>query len=179
MAEVYLITGGARSGKSAYSENLALQFTAPKKYIATAPVLDAEMADRVKHHQMRRAGAGWKTVEEELDLATAVRQMDSGDTVLVDCLTLWINNLMYRAEQEKRRLAEADIIDLCAELELACSEHRGVIIFVINEVGLGIVPDNPASRNFRDLSGRCAQTIAGFANHVTLVACGLPVRLKG
>ncbi|QSH41816.1 bifunctional adenosylcobinamide kinase/adenosylcobinamide-phosphate guanylyltransferase [Lentisphaerota bacterium ZTH] len=179
MAEVYLITGGARSGKSAYSERLAQELSAPRNYIATAPVLDAEMRDRVKHHQMLRAGANWHTIEEQLDIAAAIQQVKSGETILVDCLTLWINNLMFAAERASQQLEESDIIELCRELQQVCGAHCGRIIFVINEVGLGIVPDNPASRKFRDLSGRCSQAIAGFADHVILVACGLPLKLKG
>ncbi|MCP3964883.1 MAG: bifunctional adenosylcobinamide kinase/adenosylcobinamide-phosphate guanylyltransferase [Lentisphaerae bacterium] len=179
MAEVYLITGGARSGKSSHSERLAAETGKPKVYIATAPVLDGEMEDRVKHHQMMRTGAGWRTVEEQVDIVQAIRQIKNGETILVDCLTLWINNLMYQAEKNNEEIQESDMISLCTELKQACAEHSGVIIFVINEVGMGIVPDNPASRKFRDLSGRCSQTIAGFADHVILVACGLPLQLKG
>jgi adenosylcobinamide kinase/adenosylcobinamide-phosphate guanylyltransferase len=175
MANITLVTGGARSGKSGYSETLAKKFTGSRAYIATSPVVDDEMAKRVALHQEQRKHDGWVTIEEEVDLIGAIRQASSFDTILVDCLTLWINNLIFHSET---KLSEADIKQQCIELEDACAEYSGNIIFVINEVGMGIVPDNPLARQFRDLSGRCSQTIAGFADSVILMSCGLPLTLK-
>lgn len=179
MRRVILVTGGARSGKSVFSETLAKEAGLRMAYIATAPVMDGEMAERVAKHRERRAAEGWTTIEEQTRLSEAISACSGKfDVILVDCLTLWINNLLYHAEQNKSELAEADMAHLCSELESACSAFGGTVIFVINEVGLGIVPDNPLSRRFRDLSGRCSQSVAKWADHVVLVCCGLPLYLK-
>ncbi|MFA6101334.1 MAG: bifunctional adenosylcobinamide kinase/adenosylcobinamide-phosphate guanylyltransferase [Victivallaceae bacterium] len=178
MANVILVTGGARSGKSAYSETLAKSFNGSRAYIATCPVMDEEMARRVERHQQQRGNDGWTTIEEERDLAGVIRQSVQYDTILVDCLTLWISNLMYHAGRAGGEVSEDRMLEICADLKLACMAHAGNIIFVINEVGLGIVPDNAQARLFRDLSGRCSQEIARFAAKVVLVVCGLPLVLK-
>ncbi len=174
MANIILVTGGARGGKSAYAESLAGSFPGPRAYIATAPVFDEEMAKRVARHQQQRKNDGWDTIEEEIDLFGAIQKAAAYDTILVDCLTLWINNLLYR----NKRISEDDMSAKCARLKKVCAEFDGNIIFVINEVGMGIVPENPLARAFRDLSGRCSQNIAKFANKVVLVSCGIPLILK-
>lgn len=174
MANVIVVTGGARSGKSTYAESLAKSFPAPRAYIATAPVIDEEMAKRVARHQQQRKNDGWDTIEEALDLSGAIEKAATYDTILVDCLTLWINNLLYK----DKKITEDDMSAKCAQLKQLCAAFDGNIIFVINEVGMGIVPDNSLARAFRDLSGRCAQSIAKFANKVVLVACGIPLILK-
>lgn len=175
MAQVVLVTGGARSGKSSFAETLAKTSGVSKAYLATAPVLDEEMAARVAKHRELRSGDGWTTVEEPFDLAGAINRCSgSYDVVLIDCLTLWINNLLYRDEQTD----EAAVKRLCDELKNACDRFDGTVVMVINEVGLGIVPDNPLSRRFRDLSGRCSQSIAAWADRVFLICCGLPLQLK-
>lgn len=178
MAEVFLITGGARSGKSAYAETLASALPGTKAYIATCPVLDDEMAERIARHRENRRHDGWFTIEEQINLSSVIEQNTRYNTILVDCLTLWLNNLMYHAGEQHRELTEPYIVALCAELQKACGAHPGRIIFVINEVGLGIVPDNAVARRFRDLSGRCSQVVAAFADHVTFVSCGIPLQLK-
>lgn len=178
MANVILITGGARSGKSSYSEALARSFPGPRAYLATAPVFDAEMAARVERHRRQRQSDGWDTIEEETDLAGAIEKASNYDTILVDCLTLWINNLLYEAERKGREISEDDMAARCAQLKKVCAGFDGNIIFVSNEVGMGIVPDNPLARRFRDLSGRCSQSIAKFADRVILLACGIPLILK-
>ena len=179
MANVILVTGGARSGKSAYSETLAKSFNGSRAYIATCPIMDEEMARRVERHQQQRKNDGWTTIEEELDLAGVIRKSVQYGTILVDCLTLWISNLMYYAERSGGTITEDRMMEICEELKLAFMAHPGNIIFVINEVGWGIVPDNAQARLFRDLSGRCSQGIARFAAKVVLVACGIPLTLKG
>jgi adenosylcobinamide kinase/adenosylcobinamide-phosphate guanylyltransferase len=179
MASLIFITGGCRSGKSAFAQRLAEGLPDAKVYLATAPVLDREMAGRVARHQADRSAGGWKTVEETLDLAGVLTRIPDGRTVLVDCLTLWINNLMYAAEKQGSEITEDDIAGTCGDIVATCRRRSGTIIFVANETGMGIVPDNPPSRLFRDLAGRCNQVIAAAADVAILMVSGLPLYLKG
>jgi adenosylcobinamide kinase/adenosylcobinamide-phosphate guanylyltransferase len=164
-----LVLGGARSGKSRYAEGLIDRHPGRRTYLATAEILDDEMSARVKAHRDRR-DSDWKTVEEPLALAQALKaETEQGAAVLVDCLTLWLGNLLGR-EQD----AEAEIADLVASV----GQFGGPVVFVSNEVGLGIVPDNPMARRFRDLAGMLHQRLAEKADHVAFVAAGLPMKLK-
>jgi adenosylcobinamide kinase/adenosylcobinamide-phosphate guanylyltransferase len=166
---VTLVLGGARSGKSRYAEGLVDRHPGRRTYLATAEVRDDEMAVRVKAHRDRRDG-DWKTVEEPLELARALKaETEQGAAVLVDCLTLWLGNLLG-AERD----AEAEISGLIA----AVGQFGGPVVFVSNEVGLGIVPDNPLARRFRDLAGILHQRLAEQADRVVFVAAGLPLALK-
>jgi adenosylcobinamide kinase/adenosylcobinamide-phosphate guanylyltransferase len=166
---VTLVLGGARSGKSRYAESLVDRHPGRRTYLATAEILDAEMAERVKLHRARR-DSDWKTVEEPLELAAALKaETEQGAAVLVDCLTLWLGNLMG-----KERDVEAEIAGLLAAL----LQFGGPVVFVSNEVGLGIVPDNALARRFRDLAGILHQRLAEQADHVVLMAAGLPMKLK-
>lgn len=174
MAKVLLITGGARSGKSSFAEAQARSAGPRRAYIATAPVLDDEMAERVAKHRAVRAHDGWTTIEEQLDLPGALSRCGTYDAILVDCLTLWLGNLLHRSAAT----TEEEVAGLCDGLRDTCGGLSGTVVFVINEVGLGIVPDNPLARRFRDLSGRCSQSIAAWADQVVLVCCGLPLCLK-
>ncbi|TWA68113.1 adenosylcobinamide kinase /adenosylcobinamide-phosphate guanylyltransferase [Azospirillum brasilense] len=168
--DITLVLGGARSGKSRYAEGLVTASPGPRVYIATAQIWDAEMADRVARHQDDR-GPGWTTVEEPLDLPGALRRHAGVETgVLVDCLTLWLSNLM---------MAEADVPGRSADLLAALADVEGRVVLVSNEVGLGIVPDNALARRFRDHAGRLHQDIAAVAQRVAFVAAGLPLLLKG
>jgi adenosylcobinamide kinase/adenosylcobinamide-phosphate guanylyltransferase len=162
------LLGGARSGKSAYAEKLATALQAPWTYIATAQAFDDEMKERIALHRARR-GEGWSTVEAPLELAQALRAVPDGRPVLVDCLTLWLSNLM---------LAEHDLDALSVELESVLSAPRGPWFVVSNEVGLGIVPDNPLGRRFRDAQGRLNQRIAALADRVFFMVAGLPMQVK-
>ena len=181
MASIVLITGGARSGKSTCALELARGFPAPRAYVATSSPLDDEMRVRVERHRRARGEAGWDTIEEPLDLGHALARARTRkcSVVLVDCLTLWINNLMHRAEQDGLTLEEDEVERRCREVLAACAEHPGTVIFVTNEVGTGIVPDNAPARRFRDLAGRCNQVMAAGAETVTMVVCGIPLHLKG
>lgn len=180
MAEVILVTGGCRSGKSAFAEKLVREADSENRfYIATCPVVDAEMAERVRRHQERRAADRWITIEEETDLVSALRRCTAGSAVLVDCLTLWISNLMYAADQKNRLFGEDEMRAECERFQAACAAFDGTIVLVLNEVGLGIVPENEIARRFRDCSGRCGQMIASFADRVYLTVCGIPMKLKG
>lgn len=163
-----LILGGARSGKSAFAESL---FTGQDEpiYIATAQIYDDEMAERVRLHQARRP-TPWVTVEEPVDLIGALKaHCLARRAILVDCLTLWISNLM---------MAEADIPAAIDHLAHSVADLPCPVVFVANEVGLGIVPDNALARAFRDHAGRLNQTLAARCQKVVFVAAGLPLYLK-
>ena len=175
---ITLITGGSRSGKSAFAQQQAEQINAPRLFIATCPRIDSEMDERIHRHQQDREGLGWQTAEVLLRLAEELERTPAGTTVLIDCLTLWINNLMYEAEQQEQEISEDQVSALAEELARAARNHQGQVFLVTNEVGLGIVPDNPLVRRYRDLVGRCNQVIAAFADQVFLVSCGIPMRLK-
>lgn len=168
-AKSHLILGGARSGKSRYAQSLAEAFDGDLVFIATGEAFDDEMADRIDRHRADR-GPRWQTVEAPLALGEAIRAHAAPDTLLlIDCLTLWVSNLMH---------AERDIVDATADLIAAMREAPGPVILVANEVGLGIVPDNALARRFRDEAGRVNQAVAAAANEVSFVAAGLPLRLK-
>ena len=166
---VTLVLGGARSGKSRYAESLVDRHPGRRTYLATAEVLDDEMGARVKAHRDRR-DSDWKTVEEPLELAQALKaETEQGAAVLVDCLTLWLGNLLGAA-----RDAEQEIEGLIA----AVGQFGGPVVFVSNEVGQGIVPDNALARRFRDLAGILHQRLAEKADRVVFVTAGLPMNLK-
>jgi len=170
MAHVTLILGGARSGKSRHGEVMALTSGLNPVYIATAEAWDEEMRERIAAHQYRRVGHGWLDVEAPLALVEAIQGKAAEDRVLlVDCLTLWLTNLM---------LAERDIDATTAALLQAMTVAPGRIILISNEVGFGIVPENAMARRFRDLAGRLHQDIARDADHVLLMVAGLPVVVK-
>ncbi|MBS1371883.1 MAG: bifunctional adenosylcobinamide kinase/adenosylcobinamide-phosphate guanylyltransferase [Lentisphaeria bacterium] len=174
--KIVLVTGGARSGKSRLAEELVLRAEGTPFYIATAPVLDSEMAERVRLHRERRAAANWTTIEEERNLVNAIRlaTAEEAGAVLVDCLTLWINNLLY----ENPELSETQMAEKTHALAGALRDGPPLSVLVINEVGLGIVPESPLARRFRDLSGRCAQIIAAAADEVYFTVAGIAQRIK-
>lgn len=163
-----LILGGARSGKTRRALTLAAPF-AERFYIATAEALDAEMAVRIEAHRVER-GSAWTTIEAPLDLSGAIHALPStGAICVVDCLTLWLSNLMG---------ANRDIDKATAQLCDAISESRKTLVLVSNEVGLGLVPEMPLGRAFRDHQGRLNQAVAAIAERVEFVAAGLPLQLK-
>ena len=164
-----LVLGGARSGKSAYAEGL-IRAAAPRATcLATAEAGDGEMAERIAHHQASR-GAGWHTIEEPLDLVGALRRAAAPERpVLVDCLTLWLSNLMH---------AGRDAAVETAALASCLADLAGPVVLVSNEVGQGIVPDNALARAFRDHAGRLHQAVAAVAEQVVFVTAGLPMMLK-
>jgi adenosylcobinamide kinase / adenosylcobinamide-phosphate guanylyltransferase len=170
-----LILGGARSGKSRHAEALVTGAASFGTYIATAEPGDDEMAARIAEHRAQRHsvgnGAFWRTVEAPLDLSAAIlTEADPSRPVLVDCLTLWVSNLLCAG-----RVIEHDSERLCATLRGA----GGPVVLVANEVGLGLVPETPIGRRFRDAAGRLNQDIAALADRVVFVAAGLPLVLKG
>lgn len=166
-APVTLVLGGARSGKSRYAEDLVTAAPGPWDYIATAEAYDDEMLARIRAHQTRRS-EGWITVEAPLNVPGALVEA-TGRPVLVDCLTLWLSNLM---------LAGHDLNAATAELDSAIAARAEMTVLVANEVGLGIVPDNALARAFRDAAGVLNQHVAARAATVVFMAAGLPLRLK-
>jgi adenosylcobinamide kinase/adenosylcobinamide-phosphate guanylyltransferase len=165
----WLVLGGARSGKSRHAQALCEARAGDRVFIATAQAFDDEMHDRIARHRADR-DARWRTVEAPLALAEAIRDADGyGVVMLVDCLTLWASNLL---------LSEHDINAAANELVATISVVRGAVVFVSNEVGYGIVPDNALARRFRDVAGILNQRVAAVVERVDLVAAGLPLRLK-
>lgn len=169
-AQITLVLGGARSGKSRYAESLATTLPPPWIYVATAEPLDAEMDARIAEHRSRR-GSGWQTMDAPRDLAGALTTIPvTASSILVDCLTLWLSNLM---------LAKENIDSHIKDLEDALAEAVVPVVLVANEVGLGIVPDNALARCFRDQHGRLNQRIAARADRVVMLVAGLPIAVKG
>ncbi len=165
-----LVLGGARSGKSRRALELAEAAGGRRIYIATAEPLDGEMAERIARHRLAR-GEGWSTMEVPLDLVEAVEAESGGGAVcLVDCLTVWLSNLMH---QDRDTEGEGD------RLYAAVAEYLGTIVLVSNEVGMGLVPESALGREFRDAQGRLNQKMAAVCDTVELVAAGLPLEIKG
>lgn len=186
--EVTLVLGGARSGKSRWAEDLAAASGRPVLYVATAAAGDAEMAERIAAHRRERP-EGWRTIEEQVDLVAAVRgAARPGDLILVDCLTLWVGNVLLReigdrsdpgdvapatwAAIEGRLVAAAEAL-----VEAARTGGLGLVL-VSNEVGLGVVPPFPLGRHYRDALGRVNQAVAALADDVVLMVAGLPLDLR-
>jgi adenosylcobinamide kinase/adenosylcobinamide-phosphate guanylyltransferase len=167
LIRIALILGGARAGKSAYAEKLICATPSPWIYCATAQTLDDEMRDRIAHHRARRT-QGWITLETPLHLAETIAA--ATHPILVDCLTLWLTNVM---------LAGQEVAAESAKLLAAAEASKAPVVFVSNEVGLGIVPDSKLAREFRDHAGRLNQDVAKIANRVVFMAAGLPMILKG
>ncbi len=168
-AATTLVLGGARSGKSRFAENLVCASGLARVYVATAEAGDGEMGERIAHHRERR-GAEWRTVEEPLRLTEAIsREARNGRILLIDCLTLWLSNLMH-AERDIAR--ETDLL-------IDTLQKAAPVGLVSNEVGLGLVPETPLGRRFRDEQGRLNQRIAAAVPNVAFIAAGLPLWLKG
>ncbi len=168
MRKSILITGGARSGKSVLAERMTLGFGTPAIYIATAEAQDAEMAERIARHKARR-GPEWQTLNAPFALTQALRDSDSGPARLVDCITLWLSNLMLSGQDW-----EAEVTALAALVP----QLAAPVVIVTNEVGAGIVPENRLARQFRDAAGWSNQTLAGVCNEVWLCVAGQPLRMK-
>lgn len=187
MGHVSLITGGARSGKSQFAEQLIADNCSTVAYIATAKAFDAEMEDRIKKHRQQRPSS-WRTFEESYHPSAVITANSGGfDGFLLDCLTVLTTNLILRdtgvdwdtpAVDRMNRIEEQVVEEVDALLQ-AAESYNGRLIAVTNEVGLGIVPDTPLSRFFRDCSGRVNQRMAARADEVYLVVSGIPMSLKG
>ncbi len=165
-----LVLGGARSGKSGYAEERCAAVSGERTYIATAEAFDLEMMARIRLHQERRGGS-WSTIEAPIDLAAALeRSAGPGRVVLVDCLTLWLSNMMGKSMNVAGEVGRlADMLPTLA----------GTVVLVSNEVGMGIVPENALARAFRDEAGLAHQMLAAVCDEVVFVAAGLPITMKG
>ena len=208
MSSFTLVTGGARSGKSHFAELLAAQPKRPVIYIATAQIWDEEMALRVKKHRQQRPST-WRLIEEPRNIRDTLIQLKDEDAViLLDCVTLWLTNLLLAGQAEQSHRARQDtpsgpsrenfplglqndnddnyiyaqvepqILTTVQEVAQLAHEIKPQVIFVTNEVGQGIVPENPLSRAYRDLAGRSNQILAHSADHVYMVVAGLPIEIK-
>jgi adenosylcobinamide kinase / adenosylcobinamide-phosphate guanylyltransferase len=166
-----LVIGGARSGKTGYAERLAMRMGSKPVYLATATALDGEMRERVSTHQAQRSGR-FTTVEEPVDVPAAIVTAAKGnDVILMDCVTLWITNLLE---------ANMDVAAAVEELYGVLNDVDAArVILVSNEVGLGVVPDNPLGRSFRDIAGAAHQRLAEICDDVYFIAAGLPLVMKG
>jgi len=168
MAKSILITGGARSGKSALAERLTLGLGRPAVYIATAEALDDEMTRRIARHRARR-GPEWRTLTAPRALVAALEASDGGPPRLVDCLTLWLSNLMLDGRDWH---AEA------GALAQALARQRAPVVLVTNEVGAGLVPETALGRDYRDAAGWTNQTVAAACDEVWLAVAGYPLKVK-
>lgn len=167
------ITGGCRSGKSRFALDYANRHFSKKLYLATCEVLDEEMARRVENHKRMR-GLEWQTIEEHIEIVDKIRQYgDEVEVILLDCITLWLSNLLMKWEDDRR------VMDEMSRLTDTIHHAQTSSILVSNEVGMGIVPADPLSRRFRDLSGMANQKIAEAANMVIFMVSGIPIFLKG
>ncbi len=169
MSKISLVLGGARSGKSGFAERLAAASGRPKTYIATAQAFDVEMTTRITKHRHDR-GADWTTFEAPQDIIAALNKAAANSVILIDCMTLWLSNMS---------LAKMDIDAETTRLLDKISHIPNPVICVSNELGMGLVPENPLGRQFRDAQGLLNQRLAKQANLAVFVAAGLPLVLKG
>lgn len=182
-SQIILCSGGARSGKSEFAERLALSTEGRKAYVATGQAFDEEMVDRIKKHQERR-GDIWTNFEVPLYLAKEWQNISqSTDVILIDCLTMFTTNHMMahgsiQGQQDANDLEETVLSELESLLNLIASSDGKTVIFVTNEIGLGIVPDNKLARYFRDIAGRVNRTVATVANKLYLTISGVTIELK-
>lgn len=178
MGNIILITGGARCGKSSFAQSMAENNGTKRLFIATCPVIDGEMDERIRLHKEDRVNRNWDCIEEEINVAKVI-STSKHEVVLVDCLTLWLNNIIYSNEKENKPELDRDSLEkYCSQILAESKKFNGICIFVTGEIGLGVVPENPLARRYRDLLGWCNQFFAKEANEAYLLSCGLPLRLK-
>ena len=176
-SRIILITGGARSGKSSLALKPASLSPCKKAYLATGEPLDPEMLERIDKHKMQR-GKDWDLLEEPIKIGNAIeRLMGEYSMIVLDCLTLWVSNLLTRQNDEIA--IEREYQNFMAALKLFQSTEGSRLIIVSNEVGMGIVPDNTLSRRFRDIAGTLNQRVAEIADEVYLAVSGIPLKIKG
>lgn len=177
-SKLFLILGGARSGKSVFALHLAESMPGKKAYLATGEPIDEEMFTRIKRHKKER-GNKWATVEEPVNIANVIRTNKEYAVILLDCLTLWLSNLMHTADCPSPLVGEGKAFEEeINSLISTCKRSKANIIIVSNEVGLGIVPDNPLARQFRDIAGYANQRLAEVADEVYFMTAGIPMRVR-
>ncbi len=173
MSSIILITGGARSGKSRLAERIVSSFGSPIGYLATCEARDAEMDQRIIRHRERR-GAEWTTLEEPLRLTETLVAADGRfNAILVDCITLWLSNLLLTHDDPVK------VLTVVRDFAVSAPRLATPLILVTNEVGMGIVPENRLARLFRDLAGEANELLAATADEVHLVVSGIPLKIKG
>lgn len=171
---IIFITGGVRSGKSDFAQRLAEQRQGPRVYLATAQAMDDEMKDRIQNHKVKR-GDRWDTLEEHIYIGRALQAAKNDyDTILLDCLTLWMSNILCQGSA-----GEAMLSDVTEAFFKSLDSFSKTLIVVSNEVGMGIVPDNSLARTYRDQLGYVNQRMAARADEVYLLVSGIPVKIKG
>ncbi len=168
---IVFVVGGARSGKTRFALDLGMRHPAPRLYIATAEARDHEMRERIDNHKKERQG-NWDAAEEVKDIASSVKGAGKYSVLIIDCITIWMSNLMEAGLTDEGILAEAGC------LISACRDGTATAILISNEVGMGIVPENPLARRFRDLSGKVNQRLATASDEAHLIAAGLAFRMK-
>ncbi len=186
MGKAILVTGGARSGKSSFAERLAGEIDGRILYIATAVPFDEEMRSRIKKHRENRPDT-WDTYEGYTALGSAIAEREGiYNGILLDCITVMVTNLLFdyigfeneNPTAEELHSAEKYILSELCKLKEAVKSSSAAIIMVTNELGSGIVPENPLARGFRDIAGRVNQYVAGWADEVYMAVCGIPVKIK-
>lgn len=173
-----LVTGGFHSGKSGFALKYAEERGDAGLYVATSPLADSETMERVASQREEREGRGWSSIEVETDLLGALTQAEPGQTVLVDCLTYWINKILLETIKEEVLPEETEVAERAAKIARRALDRNGLTLVVSNELGLGITPDNDLARRFRLLVGRVNQVMAEHADAVYFVASGLPLKIK-
>ena len=181
-SRIILVTGGARSGKSAFALKMAESIPGERLFIATAEALDEEMAGRIEEHKRGR-GSHWATVEEPIAVPTIVGREKGYGVILLDCLTIWLSNLLHKqsGRSGEGSMSEGVLTAITGEIDSfigACNESNATVIVVSNEVGMGIVPEHPLARQFRDIAGVANQRIAAAGDEVYLLVSGIEVRVK-
>ena len=174
-SHIRVVTGGARSGKSTYARTRAEhEHGALHIFLATAPVIDAEMSERVERHREERRGSVWRTIEEEVALTEALCEVPSQSVILLDCLTLWLSNVLYHDASLEPSVIQSRLMAFVA----FCREQDHTLYVVTNEIGMGVIPETPLGRMFRDVQGWCNQQLTACADEVTLMVSGLPLTIK-
>jgi len=174
MSEITFVLGGARSGKTSFAQTLAESLKGPKIYLATCLAFDDELKKRVIKHQNERDSDLWETIEEPMDFSPYLKNCEKQAIILLDCLTLWINNLLY----ECPNISEEDIAEKIKRTFSSLKNFNHLIV-VSNEVGLGLVPIEKDARKYRDILGKANQVLAQISKRVIFISCGLPLYLKG
>lgn len=179
MGKIILVTGGARSGKSTFAENYVKDLNTSKAYIATAQIFDEEMRQRIDIHKQRRANE-WHTIESPFNAEEAINACHNYPAVLFDCITIYMSNIICLPEANDMEPAQiqSKILQSIDKLITAAQKHPGSIVFVTNEVGAGIVPENKLARLYRDIAGICNQHLAQNADEVYFVISGIPLKIK-